>query len=319
MKRKGIALLLVMMLAVQLSACGGASSSAAPASQAASTQEAAAGTQEATPAESAQESASAESTQEAAQASSAEPAKQEESGAASDEQDMESTIDALESAIAEAEEAAVEEEADEEGTYYTLTYMKDGDQEYDSSIISLFGECYLYLANDGTGKIVMMDEENELTWEDGKLIANDEEVPYTLTGDVLRLEDEDGMVMEFTKGKPEQMVTDSFADLVIEYDESTRAGYYKLYSFVEDGKEISAALFAAFDVNIYLVLNEDGTGVINLSGTDYDITWDDECITAEGGPKPYTYESGKISLDVDDEMMNFVYAGTPDSAPAAEE
>ena len=326
MKRKGIAAILVMMLALQLAACGGGASSQAASSEApaASQTESAAepaaqesSAQEAAPAKSsAAESAPAESS---AQTAPADSTAESITAEVPEDPSVDATVDALEAAISEAE--TQEAELEKEGTYYILSYMNDGEQEVGAELLSLLGTSYLYLANDGTAKLMLMGEEEEgLTWKDGVLTANGQELPFTLENGVLRI-DQDGMVMEFTEGSPEQTAKPSFEDLTVEnYNESSNAGYYSLYSVVdEEGTVTDATILSALGMEMFLVLNEDGTGTFNLFGTAIEVTWNDTAIIMEDEETPYTCEAGKLVMSNNGASMNLVYAGTPEEAPAIEE
>ena len=257
---------------------------------------------------------SAEETSEESEESSAEPENPSEPLVPEEKSEEESAEDPVEPIL------EIPEEAESfDGTYYELTYMKDGDQEYDEAILSVVSPGYLVLRNDGTGYIAFNTEEEpqELQWDDTYLIAGDTPIPYTLTDGKLRIEDpESGMVMEFTqKEMTEPTDPESLKDLPIEYDETTRAGYYTLLYVEEDGKVTDARVLAALGMEIYLVLNRDSTGTLVIYSTPTALQWNDDALLIEGDFTPYTYDSGKIVIDSGGSAMCFAYQDIPENAP----
>ncbi len=62
---------------------------------------------------------------------------------------------------------------------------------------------YLVMEADGTGYLVIPNEDAEaFTWADSKMKSGDDEIPYTIDGDTLTLE-EDGIKMVFTRSSDE--------------------------------------------------------------------------------------------------------------------
>lgn len=62
-----------------------------------------------------------------------------------------------------------------------------------------FPEMYLQLNEDGTGKLVMGDDDsNTVEWKAGVIIADGEEIKYTIDGDKLSME-KDGQKVVFKK------------------------------------------------------------------------------------------------------------------------
>ncbi len=59
-----------------------------------------------------------------------------------------------------------------------------------------FPEMYLQLNEDGTGKLVMGDDDsNTVEWKAGVIIADGEEIKYTIDGDKLSMEKDDQKVV----------------------------------------------------------------------------------------------------------------------------
>lgn len=288
MKKRLLAVTMVVMLGLGLAACGGGGKkeTVAPASETEAVESEAAQTETASP-ETEAETAAPET--EAAQ---------------------------TDTAAAEEETAAVEEEA---GTYYELSYMDDGNMQVDAETLHRMGAGYLLLRDDGTGVIVLLgDDPEELKWDENYIIANDNKVPYTMNGDVLRLE-KDEVAMEFTKTTWGELNAAPEPIKPAEgYDPDHRQGYYKLASINADGQITDAAMLEAFGLSFYMVLNEDGSGNMVMFGEQVPLTWDDQSITIDGEAAAYVYMDGVISVVAESNTMDFVYAGTPEEAPEPE-
>ena len=62
-----------------------------------------------------------------------------------------------------------------------------------------FPDMYLQLNEDGTGELVLGDDDsNKVEWKPGVIIANGEEAKYTIDGDTLSME-KDGKKLVFKK------------------------------------------------------------------------------------------------------------------------
>ncbi len=87
-------------------------------------------------------------------------------------------------------------------------------------------------------------------------------------------------------------------------------GVYKATSMVEDGTDLiqmMKGLGQEFDV--YLVLNADGTGRMEMEGEDpTDLKWDDKNISGvdDEDALPYTFSNDTITLEEDGTTMTFV-------------
>ncbi len=77
------------------------------------------------------------------------------------------------------------------------------------------------------------------------------------------------------------------------------AGHYEIVAMISDGKESSAedlALMKSRGLSCTIVLNADGTGVLDLFGEESVLTWDAEAITAAGKTMPYMCRYGLLTL-----------------------
>ena len=81
------------------------------------------------------------------------------------------------------------------GQTYTLDQLKE---LYEGMGID-FPDMYLQLNADGTGELVLGDDDsNKVEWKPGVIIANGEEAKYTIDGDKLSME-KDGKKIVFKK------------------------------------------------------------------------------------------------------------------------
>ena len=81
------------------------------------------------------------------------------------------------------------------GETYTLDQLKE---LYEGMGID-FPDMYLQLNEDGTGKLVLGDDDsNKVEWKPGVISADGEEVKYTIDGDKLSME-KDGQMIVFKK------------------------------------------------------------------------------------------------------------------------
>ena len=78
------------------------------------------------------------------------------------------------------------------GETYTLDQLKE---LYEGMGID-FPDMYLQLNEDGTGELVLGDDDsNKVEWKPGVIIANGEEAKYTIDGDKLSMEKDDKKIV----------------------------------------------------------------------------------------------------------------------------
>lgn len=85
---------------------------------------------------------------------------------------------------------------------------------------------------------------------------------------------------------------------------SSIAGVYKVTSMTEDGEDYTE-LLSAMGMTIYLDLEDDGTGTINMYGETMDVEWDDDEITIDGESQEYDYSKGTITMEEDGTSLVF--------------
>ena len=204
----------------------------------------------------------------------------------------------------------------------------------------------LTLNEDGSAQLEYMGETLECTWEPERLNSNDENISITFENGVLTLTrgeeylnfvkmTDDAADAEAAAGESKEKEKEEIKIGAEEYEQSAEsdsdcaskdvpeaatgsiAGYYKLLKTEENGSVTDATILSSIGLEIYLVLNEDGTGKMNLFGAEMDLTWDDESISFYDEKTTYEYDDGKLTITSGGSKMYFEYAGTPEEAPGA--
>lgn len=203
-------------------------------------------------------------------------------------------------------------------------------------------EVRLTLNEDGTAQFSFMGETLDFTWEADNLNSNDEDISITYENGVLTLthgeefltfvkktddkdqpedkDEEKKKEKEEVKIGAEEYEQDAQDDQDKQDAQDTKdtiAGYYKLVKTEQRGTVTDATILSEIGLEIYIVLNEDGSGKMNLFGADMDVTWDEESITFNDEKASYECADGKLTINSGDAKMYFEYAGTPEEAPRA--
>ena len=89
---------------------------------------------------------------------------------------------------------------------YKLIYLSEGDESFDESMMQVLEKSglvtYLYFFADGTGRLELYSEEEPqvFTWDQEKLVADGEEIPYTIENDILTMSEEsENITMQFRR------------------------------------------------------------------------------------------------------------------------
>ncbi len=221
-----------------------------------------------------------------------------------------------------ADEAAAAEEDGIVGVYkMDESYFDktEASEEEIEMMKSVGGMMRLVINEDGTGSMEILGEKTELEWNEKEIIVDGEGAPYTFEDGVLTMGEGEN-VMAFKKMTAEELENDATGPLTPgDYDPDTRAGYYKLATLEQDGEVTDASVLAMVGMEVYLVLNEDNTGMLSLFGVPMELTWDDDVMTMDGEDAEYIYDAGTITMESEGSVLSFVYAGTPDEAPEPEE
>ena len=200
-------------------------------------------------------------------------------------------------------------------------------------------EVRLTLNEDGTAQFSFMGETLDFTWEADNLNSNDEDISITYENGVLTLthgeeyltfvkktddkdqpedkDEEKKKEKEEVKIGAEEYEQDTQDEQDAQDTKDTIAGYYKLVKTEQSGTVTDATILSEVGLEIYIVLNEDGSGKMNLFGADMDVTWDEESITFNDEKASYECADGKLTITSGDARMYFDYAGTPEEAPRA--
>ena len=228
----------------------------------------------------------------------------------------------------EAEKLVDEVAAEEDGTagIYRLIGGKFNGEELGEEELELMESmgmsARLTLRDDGTGEIDLFGEESEdLKWDDKEISIEGEGAPYTVEDGKLSIEvGEDKLVFQKMTAEELSNGVGSGPLQPGDYDPNTHAGYYKLSTIEENGEVTDAAVLSLVGMEVYLVLNEDNTGWLSLFDEGIALLWDDETLISEDEEEiAYAYDSGTITMESNGTAMTFVYAGTPDEAPAVED
>ena len=85
-------------------------------------------------------------------------------------------------------------------------------------------------------------------------------------------------------------------------------GYYKLIEMEEDGEAVAAEdleLMESMGLVIFLKINDDHTGYLNIFGEKTEVTFEESDIVIEDEKVPYTFDGTVISLEKDGSKMVF--------------
>ena len=84
------------------------------------------------------------------------------------------------------------------------------------------------------------------------------------------------------------------------------SGVYKLSSITEDGKTEDLAMLESLGLSAYLILSEDGTGMMDSFGEARDLRWDENSLLEVGEePLSYTFNDGVLTCTGDGLEMVF--------------
>lgn len=196
---------------------------------------------------------------------------------------------------------------------YKLVYLVEGDQTADKETLeameSLGIVSYLYFFADGTGKLDLFGDPQVFTWTEGVMTSETGEIPYTVEGDVLTI-DQDEITMQFVKlsdadalivlnggtasgsaanpAAPEASpieIPDDYHEVIVETDDFS----FEVIGFSMDKYN--------FDVKVDLVNKTEETLVFSISNSSVEGLMGDAymLVTVDGGKT----ESGTITYSAD--------------------
>ncbi|MCR4740451.1 MAG: hypothetical protein K5886_09380 [Lachnospiraceae bacterium] len=224
------------------------------------------------------------------------------------------------------EESAEAETDDGAAGYYKLVKMvEDGEESSMMAELAQVGvNMYMVLSEDGTGCYDFMGDQTKLAWDDKKIWdpEDDETEPseYTYKDGQLSVTGDNGDGMDFVKLTDEEKdyYLENGSDVDIEklleeneslewlfgdaQEEDNPIGYYKMTEYMENGEESEdLKMLMENGVYMYLVLNEDGTGCMDMLGDADEFTWNDKELKFEDtDPSEYTYEDDVITVTEDE-------------------
>ena len=87
------------------------------------------------------------------------------------------------------------------------------------------------------------------------------------------------------------------------------AGYYKLRSVTENGQAVEGndllAVLDAYNIRIFLVLEEDGGGFLHSFGEELELDWTPDAITSSGTAMPFELEDDILRLEEGGTLLEF--------------
>ncbi len=82
-------------------------------------------------------------------------------------------------------------------------------------------------------------------------------------------------------------------------------GTWEMTEFTSDGEDY-AALIKSMGYTVTMVINEDGTGYMDMMGEKLEFKWSGNKITTEDGTSPFKVEGDTLTIDEGSDIMVFV-------------
>lgn len=176
------------------------------------------------------------------------------------------------------------------------------------------GENYIELKV-GNKCVFMLDGDRincSYTIEGENLTISIEGVEYKATvKDGVLLLDFMSIAMTFTKDGKAPSSNSGTAD------KDSIVGYYKITELVVEGEAMGSDMLAAIGMDgCYILFNEDGTGRIRFDN-ESEFTYDDKNLTVDGDAQPYTFEDGKVTIELEGTKMVFSLSDETPPEPGA--
>lgn len=92
--------------------------------------------------------------------------------------------------------------------------------------------------------------------------------------------------------------------------------YYHIVSMSDGEQEYTGDILTALGMEAYMILKDDGTGVLSFDGDEEEITWTENAIINGGVEAPITREGDNIRVEADGMSIEFA-PGKADAAAAA--
>ena len=86
-----------------------------------------------------------------------------------------------------------------------------------------------------------------------------------------------------------------------------KPGTYKLTTMVQGDEDMTdqVAMMESMGMEISLVLNDDGTGYLDMMGEHMDLTWDARYLIVDGEKEPYSMDGDVLTLKEPGTTMTF--------------
>ena len=205
----------------------------------------------------------------------------------------------------------------EVGSYHFYGIDEAGEYiDYDTLVeVGMENISYAIFNEDGTGILAMEGEEISFTYEDGTIVDEEGgEYPYLLTdGTIMEIYLGDGMTFYYEKGDIVKY-SESGESYVDEYDEEVAldgpCGVYRGTTYEAAGQTFE--MTDIYSSVCYLELLEDGSGILTLGEEKIDVTWsvdgetflmDNQMVQSEGTLINDTIVFDFMGLDM---VMTFV-------------
>ncbi len=189
---------------------------------------------------------------------------------------------------------------------YVLDSMEAEGVTIDAAQLKELGiSAYMEFFDDGTGTSAsILGDTEDFTWEEGAIFSDGEKLSYTLDGDTLTVETEDGTMIFLPGEKPE--ITPSVPTPEPDTDELP-SGKYSLTAVSVGGQTVSGEdLVTAGLSDSYIEFHKDGTATISVMGSTDELIWSGTTLTDSLGVKQsYLFEDDTVTIDMNGTKMVF--------------
>lgn len=187
---------------------------------------------------------------------------------------------------------------------YVLDSMEAEGVTIDSTQLETLGIiAYIEFFEDGTGTLASIQGDAEdFTWEEGTIFSDGDKLSYTLDGDTLTVEEEEGTMIFIAGEKPD------FTPSVITPDtDELPSGRYSLTAVTVDSQTVSGDdLVTAGLSDAYIEFRNDGTGTLSAMDNTEEFTWSGTTIIDSIGAKQsYLYDDDTVTIDIGGTKMVF--------------
>lgn len=189
--------------------------------------------------------------------------------------------------------------------YYTLTHrVQDGKriEVTETTVLGTGQPAFLLIEEDGTAAYFNGTELLDCTWKDNTLVpsAGGEAMQFVVKADTFELTSADGILL-FTRSESSGLNLDAVREAL---SRTLRAGYY-VFDHLESGDD---TVTAEMMEDAFLLLYDDGTGVMYALGELLDMRWDEDSIGPADAPDDKvaaTCFDGVLTMERDGGLLAF--------------